>query len=230
MCGRCELLRRGLIGAALLAPFAARARGTVEPVMRVAGGVAVTLDACPGGFDHRVADALVSLQIPATIFVTAIWMRQNPDGVAFLRTRPDIFTIENHGARHLSAVLGDARIFGLTPAGDVAGLRAEVMGGAAAISQATGRTPIWYRAGGAIYSPAAIPVIEALGMRVAGFSLNADVGASLPAAQVAQRLAAARVGDVTEGHINQPHRRSGAGIAEGLAELRNAGVRFVGLG
>ena len=215
---------------------AARGRpaGVVEPGLRVKGSgsgrtVAVTLDACPGRFDPRIADVLVAKGIPATIFVTEIWMRWNPDGLAYFLARPDIFTLENHGARHLPPVLGDALVYGLAPAGTVEAIRAEVLDGAAAVAKATGRQPRWYRGAAGLYSPAAIPVIEALGFKVAGYSLNADEGASLPPRMVARRLAAAKDGDVTEGHINQPRRASGAGIAAGLVALQAAGVRFVGL-
>jgi peptidoglycan/xylan/chitin deacetylase (PgdA/CDA1 family) len=211
---------------------AARQAGLVEPSMRLSGGtcgVAVTLDACPGGFDRRVAETLVACGIPATIFVTAIWMRWNPEGLAYLKARPDIFAIENHGAQHLPPVLGDTPLYGIAPAGTLEAIRAEVLDGAAAITQATGTRPRWYRGAAGIYSPEAIPFIEGLGFRVAGYSLNSDEGASLPAAAVARRLAAARQGDVTEGHINQPHRQSGAGIAAGLQALHAAGTKFVRL-
>jgi peptidoglycan/xylan/chitin deacetylase (PgdA/CDA1 family) len=209
----------------------------VEPALRLtdagaAGGtrtVAVTLDACPGRFDRRIADMLVARAIPATIFVTAIWMRWNPEALAFLKARPDIFTVENHGAQHLPPVLGDVPLYGIAPAGTMPAIHAEVLDGASAIVQAVGKRPTWYRAAAGIYSPEAIPAIEALGFRIAGYSLNSDEGASLPAAIVAARILAARNGDVIEGHINQPHRESGAGIAAGLAGLQEAGTRFVRL-
>ncbi len=213
----------------------ARAAGLLEPDLRLTGTdtgtrtVAVTLDACPGRFDRRIADVLVERGIPATIFVTAIWMRWNPEAFAFLKARPDIFTLENHGAQHLPPVLGDLPLYGIAPAGTMPAIRAEVLNGAAAIMQASGSRPRWYRAAAGIYSPEAIPAIEALGFRIAGYSLNSDEGASLPASRVAANIMAARNGDVIEGHINQPHRESGAGIAAGLAALHAAGTRFVRL-
>lgn len=241
MCEACGAVSRRLFCGGALALTMGRAAvaggrppGLLEPGLRVQGTgggrtVAVTLDACPGRFDRRIADVLVAKGIPVTIFVTAVWMRWNPDGLAYFLARPDIFTLENHGAEHLPPVLGDALVYGLKPAGTVEAIRAEVLGGAAAVAKVTGRQPRWYRGAAGLYSPAAIPVIEALGFKVAGYSLNSDQGASLPAAMVARRLEAAKDGDVTEGHINQPRRASGAGIAEGLVALQAAGARFVGL-
>ncbi|HQT62960.1 MAG TPA: polysaccharide deacetylase family protein [Acidocella sp.] len=206
----------------------------LEPTLRLtqtsaARTVAITLDACPGHFDHRIADMLVARNIPATITLTAAWMQHNTEGLAFLKSRPDLFALENHGAQHLPPVLGTEKIYGLTPAGSLAAIRAEVLGGAEAIAAATGQHPTWYRGAAALYSPEAIPLIEQLGFRVAGYSLSADEGASLPAKIVAARMAAARDGDVIIGHINQPKRDSGAGIAIGLATLQDAGVTFIRL-
>lgn len=233
--------RRGVLAAAAAAAAMAPAahadglEGVVEPRMRLgrrSSGpprVAITLDACPGGFDPRVASALVQASAPATIFVSGPWMRRNRDGLAFLLAHPDVFSLQNHGALHLACVLGARRIWGLTPAGDLDQVRAEVEGGARDVAEATGRRPTWFRGAGAIYSPAALPLIRSLGFEVAGFSLNGDVGASLPAWETAARIGAASDGDVVISHINQPRRASGAGVAAGIWTLKRNGVLFVRL-
>lgn len=224
---------RGLLAAPLVIG-APHKDGLVEPALRLKPQsgprrVAVTLDACPGHFDARIADVLVARQIPATIFITKVWMRMNPAGLAFFLDHPDVFTLENHGALHLPPVLGAERVYGLKVAGSWPAIETEIAGGAEAIRQVTGRSPIWYRGAAGLYTPSVVPRIEALGVRVAGYSLNSDAGASFPAELVAARIEAARDGDVIEGHINQPHRSSGAGIAAGLVALQKAGVDFVRL-
>lgn len=180
--------------------------------------IALTLDACNGGFDLRIAQTLIAHRIRATIFLTADWIRANPGGLALLRAHPALFGFENHGAHHVPAVLGEARLWGLKPAGTLDAVRAEVAGGAAAIRAATGTAPRWFRGATARYSPAAIPAIRAMGFAIAAYSLNADDGASLPAAAVAARLAGARDGDVVIGHINQPTRPAGQGWADALGQ------------
>jgi peptidoglycan/xylan/chitin deacetylase (PgdA/CDA1 family) len=142
---------------------------------------------------------------------------------------PHLFSLQNHGARHLACVIGARRIWGLTPAGDLRGVQAEVQDGARLVAEATGRRPDWFRGAGAIYSPSALDLIRRLGFSVGGFSLNGDGGATLPAAAVAARIAAARDGDVVISHINQPHRASGQGVAAGVLALRRRGARFVRL-
>lgn len=221
----------------MAAPVAAlplRRDGLVEPVLRLrpetgVRRVVLTLDACPGHFDARIAHMLVARQIPATIFITKVWMQMNPKGLAFFLKYPAIFRLENHGALHLPAILGVQHVYGLKVAGSWPAIEAEIAGGAQAIYQVTGRYPGWYRGAAGLYTPSVVPQIEKLGVRVAGYSLNSDIGASLPALQVLARLQAARNGDVIEGHINQPHRASGEGIAAGVAALQDAGVKFVHL-
>ena len=236
MCLLCaKPTRREFFGGALALPLALGKprHGLLEPDLRLAPSnpaqIAVTLDACPGHFDPRVATALVAHKIPATIFVTALWMKWNRDGLAYLLAHPEIFTLQNHGARHLPPVLGDKPIYGLPVAGSLDAIRAEVIDGAVAVQAATGKPPLWYRGAAGLYSPQAIPFIESMGFRIAGYSLNSDQGASLPAATVARRIAAAKDGDVIEGHINQPKRTSGAGIAAGLIALQAQGMQFARL-
>jgi peptidoglycan/xylan/chitin deacetylase (PgdA/CDA1 family) len=192
--------------------------------------VALTLDACGGGVDMRILQTLLDLRVAATIFVTHPWLQANPTALAQMRARHDLFSLQNHGERHLPPVLGNRRVYGLTVAGTLDGIRREVEAGAAAVVATGAPGPTWYRGAAALYSEAAIPAIEAVGFRVGAYSFSADEGASLPAAAVAARVAAAASGDIIIGHINQPHRSSGAGIAEGVTALHREGVVFSLLG
>ncbi len=204
--------------------------GLVEPVLHVdQAHVALTLDACMGGFDRRIADMLIAKRIPATIFATSRWIRHNPEGLALLLAHKDLFEIEDHGAEHIPAVLGYVTVFGLQSAGTKDAVLAEVDGGAQSIREATGLTPLWYRDATALYTPSLLSDITSHGFKVAGFSLNADFGASLPAQSVAQRIKAAKGGDVIIAHINQPTRSSGAGVVQGVLDLAARGVRFIRL-
>jgi peptidoglycan/xylan/chitin deacetylase (PgdA/CDA1 family) len=168
-------------------------------------------------------------RIPATIMVTGAWIRLNPDGVAFLRAHLDLFAVENHGHRHLAPVLGARSVYGVTSVGDLAGLRREVERGAADIVAAFGVRPDWYRGATGLYSPDLLRSLGADGVRVAGYNLNGDMGASLPRRTVARRIAAAADGDIVVAHINQPGRESGAGVADGIAALASRGMGFVRL-
>src|SRR5271166_6807709 len=142
MCRFC-LSRRTLLAAPTILPLMRASAATVdtpmEPRMRLAHPppdrlvVALTLDACPGDFDERIATALVESGIPATIFATGLWLRRNPAGLAFLLAHRDLFGIENHGELHIPPVLGQGKIYGIPVAGDLATVRREVAQGAASI-------------------------------------------------------------------------------------------------
>lgn len=235
--------RRGFLAASVGAvsvgiggPVKAQNRASlIEPSLRLSLApdqervVALTLDACSGGFDHKMIEALISWQVSATLFLTARWIRSNPEGLKIILEHQNLFAIGNHGSEHIAAVLGSATIFGVRTAGDEDAIKAEVIGGADAIQKATGLMPKWYRGATALYSPEALPLIQSLGFSVAGFSLNADEGASLSAGAVTERMKRARHGDVIIAHMNQPHHPSGAGVVAGIRALLDQGAIFTKL-
>jgi len=145
---------RRLFLAALFASAAATAfaaNGLVEPSLKVSPQhdgkvrVAMTLDACMGKTDHRILDTLVRERIPATIFVTARWLKHNGEALAVLMANPDLFEIENHGENHVPAVDKPVSIYGIAAAGSEAAVVQEVEGGRQAIVAATGIQPQWFR-------------------------------------------------------------------------------------
>jgi peptidoglycan/xylan/chitin deacetylase (PgdA/CDA1 family) len=192
--------------------------------------VALTLDACGGGFDAELANFLIEHRIQATIFATRRWIRRNPDGLALLKAHADLFDIEDHGANHVPAVIGtDRSVYGLAGVADLKQLRREVSGGAAAVKAATGTAPHWYRGATGEYDPEALKAIEAMGYKVAGFSVNADNGATLAKKRIVARLKKVRSGDIIIAHVNKPASDTGKGMAEGLQLLLDRGFRFVKL-
>lgn len=214
----------------VLALFASPAlAGDIEPRMTLPAGdrgVALTFDACSGAVDDRILDELISDRVPATLFVTHRWLKRNAAAAARLFAHADLFEIENHGENHVPAITDRPTVFGLPTAGSLAAVSQEVTGGAAAVTAVFGRAPVWYRDASARYSRDAVHLIDDLGYRIAGYSLNADVGASLPAAEVSRRIRAAKPGDVIIAHINHPERPAGAGVAEAIKALVARGVRF----
>ena len=192
--------------------------------------VALTLDACSGKADQRILKALIDNNIPATVFVTARWLRRNGDTVKLMLAHPDLFQIENHGAKHVPAVSLPMEVYGIAAAGSPAAVKAEVEGGRDAVIAATGRAPLWYRGATGRYDNGAMTVIRGLDEAVAGYSIRADDGATLPAAAVVKRIASATDGDVIIAHVNKPGRASGAGVVQGILALKARGYLFVKLG
>lgn len=189
--------------------------------------VALTLDACSGKADARILDVLVHERIPATIFVTARWLKRNAETVALFKAHPDLFEIEDHGRDHVAAIDRPVTIYGVRSAGSPEAVALEVGGGTEAMLGVSLDRPHWFRGATAKYSPSAIAFIESLGYRVAGYSLNGDGGSLLGAHETARRISHAKDGDVIIAHVNQPGHAAGAGVAEGILTLRKRGFEFV---
>ena len=219
--------------AALPLQAAPRHAALVEPSLHLASDhsltprVALTLDACTGGTDKRILDVLVENRIAATIFVTARWLKRNPETLAVFKAHPDLFELEDHGRDHVPAIDRATSVYGIKAAGSPEAVFSEVDGGAAAMMVAGLAKPHWFRGATAKYSPDAIAQIEAMGYRIAGYSLSGDGGSLLGAKVTAHRIANARDGDVIIAHINQPSHAAGAGVAEGILALKKKGFAFV---
>ena len=193
--------------------------------------VALTLDACGGAYDADLINFLIEARIPATLFVTRKWLDRNPEATRVLTAHADLFDIEDHGANHVPAVIGLGRkVYGIAGDASLEALQAEVRGGADAIAAATGRAPRWYRDATAIYDPAALDAIAAMGYKVAGFSVNADAGATLKRGAIIERLKTVKAGDIIIAHMNKPAGDTAEGLSVGLRELQQQGYRFVTLG
>ena len=192
--------------------------------------VALTLDACGGDFDADLVATLVALRVPATVFVTRRWIDRHPAGMAQLKAHPELFAIEDHGAAHVPAVIGpERRIYGLRGAADLDQIRAEVRGGAQAITAQGAPEPRWFRGAAAVYDPAAKRAIEAMGFRIAGFSVNADAGATLPHREIVARLSRVQPGDIILAHMNRPASDSAEALRDALPALLARGLQFVTL-
>jgi peptidoglycan/xylan/chitin deacetylase (PgdA/CDA1 family) len=203
------------------------AEGQGGPQVKVA---ALTLDACGGGFDEDLIRFLIERRIAATIFATKRWIDRNPRGVSLLTAHPALFQIEDHGAEHVPAVIGAGRrVYGILGEPDVAHLEREIIEGARAIERVNGSAPRWYRGATAVYDAAAIDVIKSLGYRIAGFSVNADAGATLRRGAIVARLKSARSGEIIIAHMNKPASDTAEGLAEGLTWMIAQGFRFVTL-
>lgn len=209
--------------------------GLLEPTLKMqpskahATRVAITLDACMGKTDFRILDTLVNEKIPATIFVTARWLKHNPEALAVMMSHPDLFELENHGENHIPAVDKPVSIYGIAAAGSTAAVEQEVEGGRLAVANATGHQPQWFRGATAKYTNSSMATINQLGERVAGFSINGDGGSLLGAGMTAKHIASAKDGDVIISHINQPTHEAGEGVVRGLLALKARGVIFARL-
>ena len=183
-----------------------------------ADAVVLTLDACGGprgsGIDERILGALRERGIPATLFLNTRWIDANPGAAEDFAAEG--FELANHGTRHVPLSVTGRDAYGIVGTADAGDAFDEVMGNHARLTEILGREPRFFRSGTAHYDDVAVRIVGALGEVVAGFSVNADAGATFSAKQVAAELGRSRPGDIVIGHFNQPNLDAGAGYAKGL--------------
>lgn len=192
--------------------------------------LALTLDACSGRFDDDLVEFLIRNEIPATLFVTKKWLDRNPKGVSTVKAHLNLFDVEDHGENHIPAIIGKGRkVYGIPGEPDLIHLRREVSEGARAVHDAFGVVSHWYRGATAEYDALAIDEIERMGYKIAGFSVNADAGATLKKPAIEQRLKSVQAGDVIIAHMNKPTSDTAEALSDGLAWLLKQGFIFVRL-
>lgn len=196
--------------------------------------VALTFDACGGArrgrddYDRRLIDFLESEGIPATLFLNLRWIRAHPRMAGALAGNP-LFEIGNHGAEHRPLSVSGRRAYGIQGTASAAEAVEEVEANIGPIMAMTGRRPLFFRSGTAHYDDVALRILEALGCRAAGFSVNGDEGGTLSAGAVRRRLLSVRPGDIVLCHMNRPASGTAEGIRQAVPELLRRGFRFVTL-
>ena len=190
--------------------------------------VALTFDACGGGYDISIIALLRELRVPATLFLAGPWLNAHPAEAADLAADP-LFEIANHGARHRPASVTGRAAYGIRGTRSVAGFVDEVESSARRLAVLTGKRPRFYRAATLFCDEVAVRIAADLGQTVTGCTVATDAGATLPAPAVARNLLAARNGDILLLHMNRPGAGAGAGLRMALPELLRRGVRFVRL-
>lgn len=192
--------------------------------------IALTLDACSGKFDDDLIEFLIKNNIPATIFATKKWLEKNMLGVSIIKAHLDLFDVEDHGENHIPAIIGKGRkIYGIPGEPDIIHLRREVTQGAKAIEETFGVSPHWYRGATAEYDSQSITEIEKMGFGIAGFSVNADEGATASRISIENKLKHVKSGDVIIAHMNKPSSDTAEGLSSGLRYLLDQGFFLSGL-
>jgi peptidoglycan/xylan/chitin deacetylase (PgdA/CDA1 family) len=190
----------------------------------------LTLDACGGkhgsNCDKTLIDLLIAYRIPATLFVNSRWIDANMETIRTLADEP-FFRFENHGVKHRPASVSGLWAYNIKGTTSADELIAEIVPNNSKIERLTGRRPVWYRSGTAYYDATAVRIItEQLGMKIAGFAIAVDAGATLSAKQVYRNMMRAKSGDILLAHVNQPASGTCAGIAKAIPELLKKGFVF----
>jgi peptidoglycan/xylan/chitin deacetylase (PgdA/CDA1 family) len=190
--------------------------------------IALTFDACNGACDDALLSILEQNAVPAVLFLNARWIDAHPDRAARVAASP-WFEIGNHGTRHMPLSVNGRSVYGIDGTRSSDEAVSEVWTNHTKIALITGKPPAWFRAGTAHYDDVAVDIVNALGLTPVGFSVNADNGAKLPAAQVTANIVGATPGAVVLAHMNHPQSGTAAGVRTAITAVRAAGGDFVSL-
>ena len=192
--------------------------------------IALTLDACGGskgkGYDAKLIDYLESEKIPATLFLSGLWVDANPE-ISQRLTKNHLFEIENHGLNHKPCSINGRSVYGIKGTSSPKELFDEIEQNAAKIENLTGRKPRCYRPGTGFCDELGVEVAKVLGYEVVNFSVLGDAGATYSKNQVRTALLKALPSSIILMHMNHPGAGTADGVIEAIPELKKRGFRFV---
>jgi len=191
--------------------------------------IALTFDACGGpsgsGLDQELVDTLREFRVPATLFLNSRWIDAHPHETQALIDDP-LFLIHNHGTRHTPLSVTGRAAYGIAGTEDPAAAIAEIEDNRNLL-RSYGVESDWFRSGTAHYDDVAVEIARDRGVKIAGFTVNADYGATAPANQVAAAIMDAPDGAIVLAHMNQPSSGTAAGVRAALEQMRGGTHRFV---
>jgi len=195
--------------------------------------IAFTFDACgtselSKGYDKELIQYLIQENIPATLFISGLWIDANRDIFRDLAQQP-VFEIENHGLRHRPASVSGRTAYGLLGTSNTGELIDEVQGNAKKIADFTGVQPRYYRSGTNYYDEVAVKITMELGYNVVGYSVLGDAGATYSREKVRDVLINVSPGSIILLHMNHPESQTAEGVMDAIPILREKGYRFVKL-
>lgn len=191
--------------------------------------IALTFDACGGrhsGYNSRLIEYLRREKIPATLFVTGIWIDRNMEAFRELAKDP-LFEIENHGLLHRTCSVTGATMYGVIPTRNVGDVIDEMELNARKIEELSGRRPVFFRSATAYTDEACARVAQHLGMEVVSYDILSGDAMLSPAKVMARNIIArARHGAAVIMHFNHPEWQEVEALETAVPVLRARGYAF----
>ncbi len=194
--------------------------------------IALTFDACGGrkgnGFDKRLIKYLVSNKIPATLFLSGLWIKANHHHVIILKNNSD-FDIENHGLNHKPCSVCGFSIYGRKGTSNIYEAIREIDANALIIEKVVGRRPLFYRAGTAYFDDVAVKITHALGFIPLNYSgYTGDAEEKISTSRIVRNiLKSTKNGTIFLFHMNRPHGNTYKAIKIIIPLLKKRGFKFV---
>ncbi len=209
-------------------------RGVDEDIDTNAKIIAFTFDACGTKYGDEYNAGLIRFlrreQIPATLFITGLWMDANPDTFRVL-AHDTLFEIENHGLEHRPCSVCGETEYGIKGTLSVGQAVDEVERNNRKLMKVTGRRPIFFRSSTAFCDEECVKVAGQLGITIISYDiLSGDAVEGTSAKEIANNiLSNARDGAIVIMHMNHPKWNALPALQIAIPELRKRGFQFVRL-
>lgn len=208
-------------------------KGTVEDIATQQKIVAFTFDACIGhsdDFNAALINYLKKEKIPATLFVSGLWIDKNLPVFKALAS-DTLFEIENHGLLHRLCSLDGETKYGIAPTNNVNEVIDEMELNARKIASLTGKRPKLFRSATTYTDETCTKIASALGMNVVSYDiLSGDAVAFTPASVIRDNI----LNNIHQGaiiimHFNHPKWHEKEALEMVIPILRKEGYKFVTL-
>jgi len=197
--------------------------------------IALTFDACGGsrkgnGYDSLLIKYLRKDSIPATLFVTGLWIDANYKTFINL-VKDSLFEIENHGLNHRPCSVNGANEFGIQGTRSITDAYDEIEANAEKIELITGRRPLFFRSATAFTDEACAKMATMLGITFVSFDvLSGDAIPKTPKTTIVSNvLEHVRPGALVIMHFNHPENKTYEALQVLIPKLKAEGYKFVKL-
>ena len=196
--------------------------------------IALTFDACGTKYGNEYNAALIQYlreeHLPATLFITGLWIDANRDTFAAL-AHDSLFEIENHGLEHRPCAVCGETEYGIKGTLNVGEAVDEIELNNRKIMKITGRRPLFFRSATAFCDEECVKVAGQLGITIISYDiLSGDAVPGTPSAEIANNiLSNARDGAIVIMHMNHPKSHIVEALRIAIPALRTRGFQFVRL-
>jgi peptidoglycan/xylan/chitin deacetylase (PgdA/CDA1 family) len=208
-------------------------KGVDEDIVTRNKIIAFTFDAC-GNKSNKYNKKLISYlrqeKIPATLFVTGVWIDDNYDAFVDL-CKDTLFEIENHGFNHQPCSVDGESKYGIKGTPDVPDAFDEIEANERKIQRIAGRRPLFYRSATAFTDEACSKIAKLLGVTVVSFDvLSGDAIPFTAPDKIADNvIKSVKPGAIIIMHFNHPEWFSAEALQCIIPALREKGYTFARL-
>ncbi len=191
---------------------------------RSSSKIALTFDACPtgttSGYDEKVIDVLLAEKVPATLFMSGLWVEKNPEKTKLLASQPQ-FEIAAHSYYHPH----------MMEKSDDRDMR-ELKRTQALIKKVTGKTPRYFRPPYGEVDERVVKLAAQAGLVTVQYDIaSGDPDPMLSAARIVRVvLRDAKGGSIIVFHMNGNGVHTAEALPQIIEGLRNKGFTLVTVG